>query len=118
MDNLIGDRGGDGRGELGGKSVHEGTEDSGVREEGEGFNVLFDDRCGNRVYRSQVCQLSVLFGKIVNKKARTVSTPQPYVKHLLYYRSRVLCVQDTVIDRSDSPDGLKKKIKGLTLRLR
>lgn len=54
MDSLIGDRGGDGRGELGGKGVHKGSEDSGVWEEGEGFNVLFDDRCGNRVYQSQV----------------------------------------------------------------
>lgn len=52
MDNFIGDRGGDGCGEFGGKSVYEGIEDFGVREEGEGFNVFFDDWCGNRVYWS------------------------------------------------------------------
>lgn len=58
------------------------------------------------------------FGKIMSKKAQTISTSQPYIKHLLYYSSSVLCAQDTVIDRSDSPDGLEKKIKGLSLRLR
>lgn len=50
MDSVVGDRGGDGRGELGGKGMDEGGEDSGVRKESEGFNVLFDDGCGNRIY--------------------------------------------------------------------
>lgn len=118
MDSVVGDRGGNGRGELGGKSMDEGGEDSGVRKEGEGFNVLFDDGCGNRIYQSHFCKLSFFVEKDNEKKARTISTPQPHIKYLFYYRSRVLCVQDTVIDRSDSSDGLEEKVKGLSLCLR
>lgn len=68
MDSVVGDRGGNGRGELGGKGMDEGGEDSGVRKEGEGFNVLFDDGCGNRIYQSNFCKSSFSLGKIMKRR--------------------------------------------------